>query len=149
MILVIVVLLFLSFLQATLVPINLVLIVLICRSFVVEEKENLYLAFGFGLLMSLLIGFPLGILSLIYLLMIYLVYFIKSTPLAAYWVIILPLTLIISALDQFLENPGLGLGLHLGYLLRVGAFALPLYLVIRFWEERFIPRSDIKLKVGN
>lgn len=62
------ILLLASFLQITILPVSLVLIILIARSFIISSKENLYLAFIFGLLISHLQFTPVGLTSVFYLL---------------------------------------------------------------------------------
>ncbi|MBI4037233.1 hypothetical protein HY385_02320 [Candidatus Daviesbacteria bacterium] len=148
MIALLIVLTLVSFLQATFWPINLVLIILISRAFVTSDKITLWLSFGFGLLLALLSGYPLGSLSLIYLLIIVLVRLVRNTHLASHWLIILPLSWIMLLLDQFLQSLILGTGFRFLSSLLPLIFVLPIYLAVRFWEERFIPRPAIKLKIG-
>lgn len=148
MIALLIVLTLISFLQATFWSVNLVLIILVSRAFVTSDKITIWLAFGFGLLLSLLSGYTLGSLSLIYLLIVVLVRLVRNTHLASHWLIILPLSWIMLLLDQFLESLILGIGFRLGTTFIPLIFVLPIYLAVRFWEERFIPRPAIKLKIG-
>ena len=62
-----------AFLQTTILPIDLVLLILICRTYIKSEKSNLYLAFAFGLLNSHLNLNLLGLQSLVYL------FFVQTT----------------------------------------------------------------------
>ena len=148
MLLPIIILILISFLQATFLPLNLVLIFLICRSFIVEDNTNYWLAFGFGLLLSLLLGFPLGSLSFIYLVGIFMVYLAKRTHFASHWLVIVPLALGIIVFDQVLENLALGFNLNFKSIIIQIILVLPAYFMILFWEERFIARKDIRLKIG-
>lgn len=148
----IVILVTLSFLQGALFPVNFVLLVILGRTFVVDDRQNYWLAFGFGLLLSLLSGYPLGGLSMIYLFFVTLVSLIKKVELSSHWVVIFSLSLFILFLNQVF--------LHLLFQTDVNLFddrlrllieallILPVYFVVRIWEERFIPRSDIRLKIG-
>lgn len=144
----IVILILLSFLEGTIIPFDLVLMILIARSFIVAEKSNYYLAFFFGLLVSLLLGYPLGLLSLIYLFAVVVSHIIKTTNLKAYWIVVLPLTFFLLLFEQFIFKLLNISNFNLSYLLIPTILVLPVYLIVRVWEERFIVAKDIKLKVG-
>lgn len=140
-------LILLSFLEATIIPLNLVLIVLIARAFIKEEKENLYLAFVFGLLLSHLNLMPLGILSIIYLVIIKLVHLLSHTRLAKHFLLIIPLSLSMLGLEHILISLIFNKTIYLSWVLLVeAAITLPTFFVLRVWEERFIPKKEIKLK---
>ena len=132
------VLLFLSFLQGALLPFDLVLIFLIVRSFISSGKENLWLAFGFGLLVSVLQGSILGFFSLIYLAAVVTAHLIRKTHLASHWIAILPLSIIFLLAEHLLVNIFLGSSLNYGFLLVETALVLPFYFALRLWEERFV-----------
>lgn len=137
-----------TFLQASFLSVNLLLLVLIARSFITNDQKNFYLAFGFGLLLTLLIGKPLGSLSLLYLVLLTGVRFIKRTPLASRWLVILPLGFILLTASHLFENLVFKSSLSLQNLLIETAMILPIYFAVRFWEERFVPRQEIRLKIG-
>lgn len=146
--LLIAVLFFITFLEGTILPFDLVLVILIARSFIVAQKSNYYLAFFFGLLASFLLGYPLGFLSLIYLFSVQVSHMIKTTNLAAYWIAILPLTIFLLFFEQFvLKLLGLA-NFNLSFLIIPTILILPVYFIVRFWEERFIVSKEIKLKMG-
>lgn len=144
----IIVLTLLSFIQAAIIPVNLVLLVLICRSFLAESRVNYWLAFGFGMLLSLLQGYPLGSLSIIYLLAVLGVNLIRKTHFASQWLMVLPLSLIILFLDQFIESKLFSFQLNFWELVPQVLLTIPIYILVRFWDERFIARSDIRLKIN-
>lgn len=148
MIQLVITLIFLSFLQATILPWNLILIILISRSFITDEKDNFYLAFGFGLFLSLLLGYSLGVLSLIYLICVAGVGLVKKTQLVSQWFAILPISLILLLFDHLAESLIFGSRENFLSVLPQLILVLPVYFLIRFWEERFIPKKEIKLKVG-
>lgn len=137
-----------TFLQGSLLPINLLLILLIARTFVSDDRKNFYLAFFLGLLLALLLGKPLGSLSLIYLLLLIIVKLIKRTPLSSHWLTIIPLSLIFITLGRFLEYIVFRTGLDFKLIFFETILVLPIYFIVMFWEERFVPRKDIRLKVG-
>lgn len=142
------ILFFIAFLEGTILPFDLILVILIVRSFIVTEKSNYYLAFFFGLLASLLLGYPLGLLSLIYLFSVQVSHIIKTTNLATYWIIVLPLTFFLLFLEQFILKLLNISGFNLPLLLIPTILVLPIYFIVRFWEERFIVSKEIKLKMG-
>ncbi|MCL5784509.1 MAG: hypothetical protein M1142_04120 [Patescibacteria group bacterium] len=145
--LLVILLIFLSFLQATLLPFNLVLLVLISRSFLKEEKSNYWLAFSFGLLLSFLLNYPLGSLSILYLVEVAIIHFIRRAEFASHWLVVLPLSFVFLLADQFVQSKLLGFSLNFWPLVPQVVLSVPIYLLIRFWEERFIPRADVKLKI--
>lgn len=145
---IVVALMLLSFLQSALIPFNLVFLVIITRSFITAEKTNYWLAFWFGILLSLLIGLPLGPLSIIYLLSAGLVQAIKKAQFASHWAVILPLSVVLLFFDHGIRSILMGSSFAPGPVLVQSALVLPVYFIVRVWEERFIPRAEIRLKVG-
>lgn len=146
MLTIILALILISFLQNTLVPVDLVMLVLISRSFLIDEKLNYYLAFFLGLLISFLSSSSLGGVSLIYLCLVMLISIFRKTQFATYWLVIVPATLVLASLTQFLEMFLMGHKFNLSVVIWQIVLILPIYLLIKFWEERFIPKKDIKLK---
>lgn len=143
----IIILILISFLEGTILPFDLVLIILIARSFVVSEKSNYYLAFFFGFLVSLLLGYPLGLFSLIYLFAVTISHIIKTTNLKAYWIVVLPLTFFLLLFEQLILKLLNISDFNLSLLLIPTILMLPVYFIVRLWEERFIVAKDIKLKM--
>lgn len=137
-----------SFIQVTLIPLDLCLMVLLLRSFIRPSSENLYLAFGLGLLVSLLNHAQLGLESLIFLFFAELVYLISKSTLTRNLYSSVAILSLFLVLYQVIE----GLIYHqtIQFWPKIPIeilVSLPLYIVIRVWEERFITRKDIKLKV--
>lgn len=152
MISLIVVLVLLSFLQGALLPYDVVFLVIITRSFVTDDQGNFWLAFGFGIFLSLLLGFSLGSLSILYLLAVLLVRVIRRLELSSHWLAILLFSLFLLGLNHlvrgFLAGSSLFSSIGVSALIVEAVLILPVYLLVQFWEERFIPRSDIRLKLG-
>lgn len=144
----IIILILAAFLQTTIIPIELVLIVLICRSFLKISKSNLYLAFFFGLLISHLRIVNLGFDSIVYLLTVQLTQILSKVRLAGNSLLIIPLTFVLLILSQIINFLFLHEGLNLFPKVLIEAlFSLPILYILRIWEERFIVRREIKLKV--
>ncbi len=142
------ILILLAFLQTSIIPINLVLIVLVLRVYVTQEKQNLYLAFALGLLISFLTNTPLGFYSISFLVIIELVSLIRKTPFLGHLITVVPLTLTALILQSVLELIFLKQSLIIWLPIIGAVLALPTYFLIRFWEERFVAKNtQIKLKV--
>ncbi|MBI2334731.1 hypothetical protein HYU96_02920 [Candidatus Daviesbacteria bacterium] len=134
---ILVILLFIaSFLQASVLPLNLVLIILICRAYLKAQKSNLYLAFFFGLLISHLTLTPLGEKSLVYLVFMQIIHVLSKSRLAGHPFLIWPLTFILVLADSGLSSA-----------LWAAFVALPVFYSLKIWEERFIPAKEIKLRI--
>lgn len=136
-----------AFLQTTILPVNLVLIILICRSYLKIDKVNLILGFWFGLLVSFLSITPLGLQGLLYLIFIAISQSLSKIRLAGNPLLIIPLTLFFLSLDQiaFLLVNHEPLKLPLGLVLE-SLLSLPVLYLLKIWEERFIVKKEIKLK---
>lgn len=138
----------LSFLQTTIIPLDLVLIILICRAYLKNEESNLYLAFGFGLLISFLQLTPLGLLSIIYLTIIQFTQLSTRFPLIRRSFLIVPLSLALLSLNQFANYIFFHQSLQLFPRVAIEAFlAWPILFLIKLWEERFVVRKEVKLKI--
>lgn len=144
----IVILIITAFLQSTIIPLNLVLIILICRAYVTTEKANLYLAFSFGLLTSHLDLNALGFQSIIYLIIIQMTQILSKSRLATNYLTIVPVSLMLLTLNMvvvsFFTHQSIS---QWSQVIVESFFALPIYYSIRLWEEKFVVRSQIKLKV--
>lgn len=142
------ILILISFLQTTIVPLDLVLIILLLRSYIRPEKANLYLAFGLGLLTSHLAHLTLGIHSLIYLISVQLAHLASQTHLARHIITILP------AVATFLLAKEAALSLFSRTSVKFWPeifweiiLSVPIYFLLKVWEERFVIKQEFKLKV--
>lgn len=143
----IIVLILVSFLQTAILPLDLVLIILICRSYIKDDKANLYLAFALGLLISHLTLMPLGLNSLIYLMLIQITQILAKSRLAGNLLLIVPITFILLSVNDIvssflIKNLFFSIETFLESML-----SLPIVYLVRFWEERFIVKREIKLKI--
>lgn len=144
----IVVLIICSFLQSTIIPVDLNLIILICRSYIRPDKSNLFLAFAFGLLNSYLNLNLLGLQSLIYLALVSFTQTLSKSRLAGNLLLIMPLVLFSSAINQVTLSIAGNYSLELFPKIFLESFiSLPSLYLIRLWEERFIVKREIKLRV--
>ena len=131
-----------SFLESTILPIDLVLLILICRSYIRPDKANLFLAFGFGLLAGNLNLTLIGLSSLIYLIIISITESLSKSRLAGNAFLIVPLSLILMIINQLIPQLVYHQTIQLfPRVLIEGLLSLPILYLVRFWEERFIVRS--------
>lgn len=137
-----------SFIQSTILPIDLVLIILIARSYVRSDKSNLWLAFGFGLFNAYLNLTPLGLQSLIYLVLVGITESLSKSRLAGNSFLIVPLSLILLSINQVVPLIFVHQSVQLFPRVFTEAFlSLPIFYLVRLWEERFVVRKEIKLRV--
>lgn len=145
---IIIILIIASFLQTTILPIDLVLIILICRAYIKTDKANLYLSFFIGILIAHLNLSPLGIQSILYIGSVQITQMLSKSRLAGNSFIIIPLSLVLLLINEVINS----LLMHQSFQIfpRVfieSALSLPVLFLLRLWEERFIVRKDIKLKI--
>lgn len=141
------ILLLLSFIQSTMIQLDLVFIVLTLRSFIRVQKVNLFLAFGFGLLLSHLSNTPFGIYSLVYLILVEVSHLFSKSPFSQQIVSVVALVSLLYLVRLTLLSLALGGSIQLWpESAMAGLISLPFYFIVRFWEERFVVR-DIKLRV--
>ena len=144
----IVILIISAFLQSSILPVNLVLIILICRCFQKISKTNLYLAFSFGLLISHLNLTTLGLDSLIFVICVQLTQVLSKARLAGNSLLIVPIIFVLLILSQSIVSIFYHQSLNLfPKVLLEAVISLPIFYGLRLWEERFITRKDIKLKI--
>lgn len=142
----IIILIIAAFLQTTILPIDLVLLILICRAYIKSEKENLYLAFAFGLFVSYLNLSSLGLQSLIYLGAVLVTQMLSKLQFAGNPLLIVPTVLILLSLNQVITSYINQNTLELFSVAMAALLSLPILYLVRLWEERFIVQKSIKLK---
>lgn len=143
----IIILIIASFLQTTILPIDLVLIILICRAYIKAERQNLYLGFIFGLLTAHLSLTGLGLTSLIYLISIQATQALSRIRLAGNPLLMVPICLILLSFSQAVNSLISQQTLELTNAVFASFLSLPILFLLRLWEERFIVRKEIKLKI--
>ena len=137
-----------AFLQTTTVPVNLVLVILICRAYIKQERTNLFLAFAFGLLVGhLSLGNP-GLQSLIFLILVELAQIFSNTRFSTRSLLVIPLSFILLLADLWVNSLLNHQSLQVSPGNLVGSLlSFPIFYLIKLWEERFIVQKDIKLKL--
>lgn len=143
----IIVLIIAAFLQTTILPVDLCLLILICRAYIKFDKANLYLGFAIGVLISHLNITPLGLQSLIYLLIIQATESLSKLRLAGNPLLLIPISFIFLSLNLFLNSIINHQTLEFGGVIFASLLSLPVLYSLRAWEERFVVQKGIKLKV--
>lgn len=126
-----------SFLQSTILPLDLVLIILICRAFIRTGKSNLYLAFIFGLLSSHLSLTPMGAQSILFLTYVAITQSLSKSRLSQNALLVVPICFVAILVNQTVVSTNI----YGGFL------SFPIFYLVRFWEERFVVRKEIKLRI--
>lgn len=143
----VVILVLLAFVQTTVIPVDLVLIIILLRAYIRVDKTNLYLAFAMGLLISFLQQFPLGVYSLIFLVLTQLTHLFSKLPILKNFLSVIPVIFILLTANQLVASLPASRSPDWPRIIWGTVLALPLYFALKFWEERFIVRPEIKLKV--
>lgn len=137
-----------SFLQATIIPINLVAILILVRAYIKVEENNLYLAFFIGLLVSLLENTALGLVSLLYLFLVGAMQLFPKIPISKSLMTSMPFMIVILILNDVATSLIRGSSINIWpQIIFEGILILPIYIALRMWEERFVVRREVKLKV--
>lgn len=126
------------FLQTSIISVNLCLSILILRSFLRPGKENLYLAFSLGLLLAFLSNSSVGLYSLLFLGLSEAVQITAKSRFGEHILIAIGLVVISQIIFGLFKSTNIFIET---------LFALPLYFLVKFWEERFIIKPEMKLKI--
>ncbi len=135
-----------TLLQTTLLPINLCLMLICVRSLVTTKISTLYLSVIFGVLLGVLSNTNIGFYPLIFLIAAKIIELFKASPLYNNVIFFLPLLFIVYLLISLISQIALGLSFSIVQVISETLFSIPLYFLIKFWEERFIVRPQVKLK---
>lgn len=143
----ILILIFVSLLQSSFLSFDVILLVLIARTFITPGKTNLFLAFGFGLLISYLVGAPIGVYSVIYLILVTLASIARSRLLSSRFLIIIPLFALLLFTAAILKMGFLNASLNLSGVILQSTLSFPIFLAVKFWEEHFTIQIGVRLKI--
>ncbi|MBI2593228.1 hypothetical protein HYW44_01120 [Candidatus Daviesbacteria bacterium] len=136
-----------AFLQSSVISLNLVLVVLIARSLAIDDGANLLLAFFGGLILSFLTQTNLGYWPLLLLFIVKIGILTRKLPISFN-----PFLIFLSGgVLVFLSAAVNKLFLHQDFqffqLVFEAVLVVPAFFLIRIWEERFVEKSQIRLKV--
>lgn len=136
-----------AFLQTTIIPVDLVLLILICRAYIKSDRSNLYIGFAYGLLIAHLNLNVLGIQSLIYISFVQVTQMLSKIRLTGNPLLIVPLTLTLLSLNRVINSLLSHTTWEFSGVILAAFLSLPTLYLIRFWEDRFIVQKGIKLKI--
>ncbi len=137
-----------AFLQTSFIGINIVLLFLVCRSFIVESRANYFLAFFAGIGISILAVQNLGFWAIIFLLAVKTGHIFGKLPFnRGLWTMVPAVTaaVLLASIMQWLI---LGMTINWYIPLTEIILSIPIYLFLSFWEDRFmVHNSAVKLKL--
>jgi cell shape-determining protein MreD len=136
-----------AFMQTAFLPLNLCLIILICRAYAAPQKSNYYLALIVGILLGILSAFNMGFYALLFLVLIFLIQSLRMLPITGKFITVFPVLFLALTFSMLFENLIYHLPLNWWNPIGGSLLGLPIFLIIREWEDRFIVKSGIKLKV--
>lgn len=137
-----------AFLQTAAIPVDLVLLLILSRSLITTDSLNLYLAFFAGILLGLLTPTNLGFYALFFIFISWVGQLLRKTPLISNILTILPISFIAVLALSLVLKLFQGESINLTHILVDTLLSLPIYIGVRFWEERFIVPTGIKLKMS-
>lgn len=138
---------FFAFLQSAFLPVNLILVAIIARSMVLEDKSNYFLAFMAGLILSFLTLVNLGYYPLIFIIAVKSISLLKKLPVSFSPLMIFLYGSLVIAGIAMVNDFFIGVQIKIYPQLVEAILVLPAYYLVKIWEERFIIKPQIKLKV--
>jgi len=138
-----------GFLQTSFLPLNLILILIIGRALVTDDLANYYLAFFGGIFLSILAVTNLGFWPLALLTVVKLAYLSKKLPLSKNGLTAFAIGLILIFGIDFGEAKILQRSFQLNRAIIEAVLLVPIYYFLKFWEQRFIVKPEVKLKIRN
>ncbi len=137
-----------AFLQSSFVGVNLVLLLLVTRSFIVETKANYFLAFFAGILVGVLSAQNTGFWPLVFLVSVLISHLMRKLPFNRGILTVIPviiLTVLFSTLAEWLFFHQTVNWYKPQFEIITG---LPIFIFLNFWEDRFMYHSSgTKLKL--
>lgn len=135
------------FIQSSFLGINLALVLITARSFASDNKSNFYFAFMAGVLIGVLTSQNIGIWALAFVILVKALQVVKKLPVSANYLTIFPYSLVLILLIDFLTSLNLHFSFQIYKPVIEAVLVVPIFVIIKFWEERFVPTPAIKLKI--
>lgn len=136
-----------AFLQTTLIPLNLVLLFIIARSYALTGSANFLLSFIAGILVALLSSQNIGIYPVIFLSVTQIIYWFKKLPISGSLLLIIPLFILISSTVSYIEQIIFHQSINIYKIIFETLIGIPIFIFVKFWEDRFIVKPQLRLKV--
>lgn len=112
-----------------------------------DDKSNLYLAFFGGILLGLLMSVNIGFYTLLFIIIVEILRMLRRFAISANILVVPPITFVFLLVISYLEQLFFHQTFSLGNLIVQALLALPIYILVRFWEERFVVAPPLKLKI--
>lgn len=136
-----------AFLQSAVITLNLVLVILAARSLVLSDRSNLIIAFFGGLMLSFLTQTNLGYWPLVLILIVKLGELLRRLPVSFNILTVFVAGSLQVLVVVLLNKLFLGDRIEIYPHLLEAILVVPSYYLIKMWEERFVAKSAIKLRV--
>lgn len=136
-----------AFLQSAFLPVNLVLVILIARGLIIDDRENLILAFFGGLILSFLTQVNMGYYPLLFILIVKFASLIRKLPVSFNLLVVFISGGLLLSLAALINSWVIGETLSIYRHFIEAILVIPAYFLIRNWEDRFIVKSHMKLRV--
>lgn len=137
-----------AFLQSSFLGVNLVLLLIAARSLILKDQDNYLIAFISGIILGILLTQNLGFWALVFLLVVKLIQLIKELPFTSNIVTVLPIGFLVVLISSFLEQLFFKQSINFTKIIIETLVFLPIYILIKIWEERFVVKPVFKLKLG-
>lgn len=136
-----------AFLQSSVISLNLVLVVLIARSLAAGDGANLLLAFFGGLILSFLTQTNLGYWPWLLLFIVKIGILTSKLPVSFNPFVIFLSGSVLVFFAALVNKFFLHQDFQFLKLVFEAILVVPAFFLIRIWEERFVEKSQIRLKV--
>jgi hypothetical protein len=137
-----------AFLQTSFLGLNIVLLIIIARSFLLETKANYFLAFFAGILVGLLSAQNIGFWPLIFLVSVKIAHVIRKLPFSISILTFIPVVISCVLIASTSELVFLKQTINWTKVIGEIVVSIPIFIFIRFWEDKFFIRpSTVKLKI--
>jgi cell shape-determining protein MreD len=123
------------------------LILIISTSLVAEKRSNYFVSFAAGTILGILSGQNIGFWALVFLTVARSIHLIRRLPFSLTYLTVIPISLAAIFMVAFLEKLVFGQTINIVKVFIEATVTLPTYIFIKFWEERFIVRPEIRLKI--
>lgn len=137
----------LALLQTSFIPLNLCLVLLVCRSYAAHQLSNYYLALAAGFFLGILSAVNIGFWPLIFLIAVVVIHTVRQLPITARFLTVIPVTFVVLLAVNWTESFFLRTPFIWWYPLISSIIAFPVYIIVREWEDRFVAKPGIKLRV--
>lgn len=136
-----------ALIQTAVLPLNLCLILLIVRSLSLVDRSNFYLAFFGGIILGVLSSTNIGFWPLTFLTAVVLCQTIKKIPVLSnlFFISLTAVSLIL--FTSFLQFLVYRQNIDIKIVFFEILLLVPGFFLIRFWEDRFVVKTGIKLRL--